>query len=273
MVEAAVLGTVQGVTEWLPVSSEGMVAVAASWLFGRTFAEAVAFALWLHLGTAFSALLVFRGELAAAVRDLLTAGGGRGTAPKTAFLVVATVVSGAVGLPLLAGLSAAPDAAGSGAMAAVGAAMLVSARLQRRRPEEAAAVRRRRTRDDLRLGDALLTGAAQGLAVVPGMSRSGATVAALLARGVDRREALVMSFVLSVPASLGAAVYAAATPGVELGAAAALSAFVAGAAGVATIRGSLAVASRVSLAGFTGGVGLLVIAGAAVQWLTQRPAM
>ena len=258
MLEAAVLGTIQGVTEWLPISSEGIVAIVGSWLFGRQLAEAIAFALWLHLGTAFSALFVFRREFVSIGRDLLSA--ERRAGPGTTFLVVTTLISGVIGLPLLAGLSALSDVVGSGAMAVVGLAMLVTARLQWRRPEAG-----RRTRDDLGFRDALVTGASQGLAVVPGMSRSGATVAALLARGVDRREALVMSFVLSVPVSFGAALYAGLTSGVELGVIAASSAFVAGTTGVFTIRGSLAIASRVSFAGFASLVGLATLAGAGVQ--------
>jgi len=57
--------------------------------------------------------------------------------------------------------------------------------------------------------DAALTGIAQGLSTLPGLSRSGLTVSALLARQVDRREALVLSFLLSIPASLGAGLYSA----------------------------------------------------------------
>ena len=58
------------------------------------------------------------------------------------------------------------------------------------------------------MNDALVAGVAQGFAVLPGLSRSGLTVAALLSRRIERKEALVLSFLMSVPVSLGAALYA-----------------------------------------------------------------
>ena len=56
--------------------------------------------------------------------------------------------------------------------------------------------------------DALVAGVAQGLAALPGLSRSGLTVAALLGRRVERGEALVLSYLMSIPASLGAGLFA-----------------------------------------------------------------
>ena len=50
------MGSLQGITEWLPISSEGVVASVYSFLFGSSLAEGVNYALWLHLGTVFSAL-------------------------------------------------------------------------------------------------------------------------------------------------------------------------------------------------------------------------
>ncbi len=254
MFEAAVLGIVQGVTEWLPVSSEGVVAVVDSWLFGRRFAEAVAFALWLHVGTALSALILLRIEFVGIVRDLLTR--KKRTAPSTTFLVCSTLISGAIGLPLLIGLSAISSVAGSGAMAVVGVALLVSAAVQIRRP-----MVRSRTRNELRIRDALVVGVAQGVAVVPGISRSGVTVAALLARGIDRRESLILSFILSVPASIAAALYVGFTSELKIDASAAIALVATAITGMVTIKGLLAVASQLNLATFVAVVGFAIIAG------------
>ena len=61
--EAALLGLIQGLAEWLPVSSEGVVTAVYSLVFGADLPDAVNFSLWLHLGTALSALAAFRSDV------------------------------------------------------------------------------------------------------------------------------------------------------------------------------------------------------------------
>ncbi len=258
MLEALSLGALQGVTEWLPVSSEGVVAVVDSFAFDRPLSDAIAFALWLHLGTAVSAAAVFHREFIAVIRGIRLPGSE--TTPTSRFVVVATLASGLVGLPLLIGAAELSASLGNGAMAVVGVAMLATAALQLRRPPPGM-----RMRETLTVRDAVIIGVVQGAAVLPGVSRSGATVVALLVCGVERREALVMSFVLSVPASLGAAAYVGLTSAVTITSEALLSAFVAGLIGVATIRAFLSVASRVNFAAFVGLMGLAIIAGVVAQ--------
>ena len=115
--------------------------------------------------------------------------------------------------------------------------------------------------------DAALTGIAQGFAALPGLSRSGLTVAVLLARNVDRREALVLSFLLSVPASLGAGFYAALSDDVAMSGSAFVAVAVAAVVGFATIRALMAVAERVNFAYFVMAVGVSIVAGAVWQGL------
>ncbi len=94
----------------------------------------------------------------------------------------------------------------------------------------------------------MLAGIAQGFAALPGLSRSGLTVSALLARQVDRREALVLSFLMSIPASLGAGLFSAREGG-SLEAGSALAAMiVAAVVGLLTIRILLSVVERVNFA-------------------------
>ena len=102
-----------------------------------------------------------------------------------------------------------------------------------------------RSRQDISPIDAVLAGLAQGFAVLPGLSRSGLTVAALLARQIDRREALVLSFLMSIPASLGAGVYVSIDSGILTSRSAVFAAVIACVVGFVTIRGLLAVADRV----------------------------
>ena len=255
MGNAVVLGLVQGIFEWLPVSSEGLVAAAYTLLYDAELDEAVGFALWLHLGTAPAALVVLRGEVLDLGRGLLAR--PFRPSPVLVFLVAATAVSAAVAFPLLLTLSELSSVLGGGAMLMVGAAMLVTGAVQLRRPSGGA-----RTRADAGAVDGVLAGFAQGVAVVPGLSRSGLTVAVLLGRRLEGREALTLSFLMSVPASLGAALYIAVFSEVEIGAEAVVAAVVAFAAGLVTIKLLLGLAGRVNFAGFAFAVGAVMAAGA-----------
>ena len=98
--------------------------------------------------------------------------------------------------------------------------------------------------------DALVAGVAQGLAALPGLSRSGLTVAALLGRRVERGEALVLSYLMSIPASLGAGLFAIVDGGAASTWPTLAAAAVACGVGLATIRAVLAFAQRVNLGGF-----------------------
>ena len=268
MDQAVVLGLLQGTLEWLPVSSQGVVAAVYTLVFGGDADDAISYSLWLHIGTVPSVLLAFRAEVVRILRELLTrpadvaskvrvAGGPQGL---TAFLVLATVVSAVAGLPLVLFLDDLSEQAGAATMIVVGAALLVTGGLQLRRPSSG-----ERTREDLGLRDSLLAGVAQGLSVIPGLSRSGLTVASLLWRGLDRREALIASFLMSVPASLGAALIVGLRGDVALDAESVVAAAVAFVTGLVTIRALVAVAERVNFGAFVLLVGAAVIAGAAWQ--------
>ena len=260
MVAAAVLGFLQGLVEWLPVSSEGAVAGAYALMFDASLDEAVGFALWLHLGTVPSVLIALRRDIMEIARDVLT----RPQAPSATvrFLVVATLVSGIVGLPLLLTLSNISAGGGTAATGLIGCFMLVTGYLQLRRREADHSVR-----DNLTLTDALLVGVAQGLAVIPGLSRSGLTVAALLLRQIDRKRALTLSFLLSIPASLAASLYVGIDSGLVFDAETILAAGVAFVVGLVTIRGLLAAAARVNFGWFVVVVGGVMVAGSLVVWL------
>ena len=260
MVEAVVLGLLQGIFEWLPVSSQGVIVAVHSILFDGEIAEGIGYSLWLHIGTVPSVLVVFRKETARIVGEVLT----RPTKPSPllAFLLVSTVVSGVVGLPLVLFLTDLSESAGSAAMAVIGVALLITGALQITRGNTGA-----RDRDGLEVRDGLLAGVSQGLAVVPGLSRSGVTVAALLWRGVNRREALVLSFLMSVPVSVAAAAFVALDGDFALTLEALVGAAVAFLTGLLAIKLLVAVAERVNLAAFVIIAGAAIVAGAVWQML------
>ena len=114
--------------------------------------------------------------------------------------------------------------------------------------------------------DALLVGAAQGLAALPGLSRSGLTVSALLWRGVDRRETLALSFLLSVPASVGAGLYAALDSGLRTSPQALLALAVSAAVGFIAVRALMGLARRINFGWFALAAGAAIAAGGAWTW-------
>ena len=199
---AILLGFLQGILEWIPVSSEGGVALASTVLAGLDPADATRLALFLHAGTAVAAVAYYRrevGEILRSVRALTR----RPFADETAdlsFLVIATAATGLTGLPAYLALDAAVSELEGGLfLALVGGLLVLTGLVQR---FATALSLGERTRPDW--ADAAFVGALQGVAILPGVSRSGTTVSALLLRGHEGESSLRLSFLLSIPAALGA---------------------------------------------------------------------
>jgi undecaprenyl-diphosphatase len=194
MLENLVLGLIQGVAEWLPVSSEGIIVLVKTKFFGGAETEVmIREALFLHLGTFFAALVYFRKD----VKKLLKFNSFDASTKKLfGFLAIATVISGAVGYVLLQAVIALEDFIVIDAkklMLAIGVLLLITAYLQFRSKKQL------KEEKGIQKKDGVLLGLVQGLAVLPGLSRSGTTVATLLMRGYDDSLALKLSFLMSLP--------------------------------------------------------------------------
>ena len=194
--QTLLLSAVQGVTEFLPVSSSGHLALLQM-AFGLP-GSALAFDVLLHCATTLAVLIFFRKDIAAFLgqwcaglvsREARAAEGWRyGWA-----VLTGTVVTAAVALPLKDWVEAAIRsrfAVGAGLLTTAGILCLVPLLPGRQK--------------ELTLRAALLVGLIQGFAVFPGISRSGATIAAALFMGLTSSEAFRLSFLLSVPAIFGA---------------------------------------------------------------------
>ena len=103
IIEPILLGIVQGVTEWLPVSSEGISSIVLVNFFGKSLEEAVFLSIWLHTGTLFAALVYFRKEIVGIIKNLpkYKAKSMEGYNGLTTFLIVSTSLTGVIGAPLL----------------------------------------------------------------------------------------------------------------------------------------------------------------------------
>lgn len=197
IVEAILFGAVQGVAEFLPISSSGHLAILKG-LFGLQEVPLL-FDVLLHVATLLVVLVVFRQRLGHLVLSFgrwvarRSDEGDRGNLRLILMLISATAVTGVLGI----GLESVVD---FGAPRFVSALFLVTAAIllaSRNRSGE-------RTFVTITWKDALLVGFAQGFGVLPGISRAGITIAAGLFSGLDRRHAGEFSFLLSVPAILGA---------------------------------------------------------------------
>jgi len=254
-----ILGAIQGIAEWLPVSSEGLLTLVQLHVFGKTFATSLGTALWLHLGTVIAAVVYFRSDVVRIVRRLPSWIARR---PQMTdddrrlmdFLAIATAATGVLGLPLLA-VSFQADLVMRAATALIGGLLILTGILQR-----VARSFGTRASSDAGTGDAILTGLMQGLAVLPGVSRSGFTVAALLFRQFEETEALRLSFLMSIPAILGAQVLVELSGFVELDWSAAVAGTGAAAlVGWATIAGLIRVARRLPFWAVAIGLGVLTL--------------
>lgn len=258
---AVVVGILQGVFEWLPISSEGNLTVALSWL-GESPEQAVAFALFVHLGTAVSATVYYRGEIREEIALLWSWRPHRATADshaRTTFLVVATLVSGVVGVASYAVLEEVVSALTGGAVVvAIGVLLVATGVFQRL----STGVDREPTETPGML-DAVLVGVAQGVAILPGISRSGSTTGVLLLRGHEGPASFRLSFLLSIPAAVGGGLIAALDTGLGdvtlVGGVAALAS--AAVVGYLTIDALMRVVERVPFWGVCIGLGALAMLG------------
>jgi undecaprenyl-diphosphatase len=203
LLQAFVLGIVQGATEYLPVSSSAHLAIAP-WLFGWP-KPSFAFDVLVQLGTLVGVVLYYRRqlhEILSAVLAGLRTGAPFGTqaARDGWYLVVATIPAVVIGALIKDSVE---EAWGSITHVLVELAMngllLIAAE----------AVRRRRTLDkDIDLKRSVFIGCWQALAILPAISRSGATIAGAMIAGVDKQRAADFSFLMSIPVMLGAGVLA-----------------------------------------------------------------
>ena len=204
---AIILGLVQGIAEFLPISSSGHLSILQNF-FNMSTAEDghLFFDVLLHLATLISVCVVYRRDIAAIVRDTFSYiksighpvpggpvkySGARlllmmflATLPLFVILPVKSSIEQLYYNTFFIGI----------ALVITGAVLYVSDRLKNGRKNE----------NTMTVGNALAIGVCQAIATVPGLSRSGATISAGMAVGLDREFAAKFSFLISIPAVLGA---------------------------------------------------------------------
>lgn len=197
--EAALLGIVQGLTEFLPVSSSGHLALFRK-LLGLE-GGGLTFEVMVHFGTLVAVLAALRSDWLPIATGLFRRAERGEALRKAALLAAGTLPVGVLGL----GLQGAVEAAFSSAKA-VGVFLLFTGGVLWASEGLARRARAAKALEEISIADALVVGCAQAVAILPGVSRSGMTIGAGLARGAGREAAARFAFLLSIPAILGAAV-------------------------------------------------------------------
>ncbi len=196
--QAFILGAVQGIAEWLPVSSQGLLVLAQFHFWSADLESAVELALFLHLGTFFAALVYFRKEVARLFKALFDFNRqDQETQNLLLFLIVATLISGGLGIVLLRFIIyfvSFLDLATKSINLLIAILLLGTGILLLK-----AKAKGTRTLKDLGKKDWIVLGLAQAFAALPGFSRSGLTVSVLLLRKYGEDLALRFSFLLSLP--------------------------------------------------------------------------
>ncbi len=209
MIEYIIIALLQGIFEWLPISSSGQTFVIAMNLFGISAEEAYSLAIWLHLGTTLAVLLKFRTDFIKIFKSFL---------PKTYtveeidikkrnWLVYATIGTAITALPLyfifriiISGAFSAFQGdlitlVISGLLIITGIILLKTRKIYGKSTLEDA------PQNEI-TKDSFLAGLVQGVSILPGISRSGVTVSSILLENYNQGNALSLSFLMSVPVAI-----------------------------------------------------------------------
>lgn len=198
-----IIGIIQGVSEWLPISSKTQIIVSSTILLKLSFQQAYTFGLLMEIGTMAAAVIYFRKELAELIRVIL---GSKDKMQRKLFtyVVFVTVFTGVIGAPLYLIADSIPEIAVGIPMLIIGFVLLADAALIRysKKKREKGIVPRKL--ENLTFKDYVLIGVTQGISALPGVSRAGITTSTMLLLNVEPDEAFKLSFIAGIFAALGA---------------------------------------------------------------------
>jgi undecaprenyl-diphosphatase len=238
---AIILGIVQGITEFLPVSSSGHLVIFQN-LFGMKEPQ-VFLDVMLHVGTLAAVFIVFRGDILELIRAALRIAASRRLGGSASEKLLVALIVGSVPTALIGFLFAEQIERIFASMIAAGVGLLITGSLLMLTEWKQQEALSRATDGCGGVGvrQALVVGVAQGIAIAPGISRSGSTITVGLLVGLPRETAARFSFLLSIPAIFGALLFElkdyspALSPGAAGGTAVFVGALVAAAVGIVSL--------------------------------------
>ena len=193
IVTAGVLGVIQGLTEFLPVSSSGHLELGKALLSDTSIPEeSLSFTVVLHFATALSTIVVFRKDIMLLIQEILTFKWN--TSMQFAVKIILSMIPAVIiGLCFEEQL----EQFFSGSLVFVGSMLILTALLL------ALASRAKKTQKPVTFKDSCIIGLAQAVAMLPGISRSGSTIATSVLLGNDKTNAARFSFLMVLPLIFG----------------------------------------------------------------------
>lgn len=188
IIRTMVLGIIQGLTEWLPISSTGHLKIAEHFMNEKI---PLLFDFILHIGTLIVVLLFFRRDIKNMLSALVHLDFKTEHGKLVLLIIVGSVPAGIIGILLNEPVNSAfQDTLPIAVAFVLCGIMLYSAKFAHEKNES------------IGYSTAILVGVAEGIAIIPGISRSGATITVALLLGIKREKAFKFSFLLSIPAIL-----------------------------------------------------------------------
>lgn len=191
-IQAIILGIIQGVTEWLPISSSGHLVIAQHFF---DLKPPLTFDILLHVATLFVIFVVFKEEITKMAKSVVKLDFKSYYGKLALFIIVGSIPTAIIGYFF-------HDLFESFFynLFAVGVALIVTGTLL-------FFCEKGENKKELNYSNSLLIGIAQGIAIIPGISRSGSTIGVGLLRGIKKETAATFSFLLAIPAVMGASLY------------------------------------------------------------------
>lgn len=213
MIEYIIIAILQGLFEWLPISSSGQVMIVSTSLFGIPPNEAFSLSIWVHLGTSLAVLIKLRKDYIQIIKSFIPKKFevNESDIKKRNWLIFATLGTAITAIPLyflfkvviIEGFNATNGdvltLVISGLLIVTGIALLIFKRTFGKKTVDT-------TSSKEIIKDSSISGLIQGIAILPGISRSGFTVSTILFEKYEQNQSLKLSFLMSVPvviASIG----------------------------------------------------------------------
>tara|TARA_B100001559_G_scaffold315787_1_gene318254 strand:+ start:3358 stop:4134 length:777 start_codon:yes stop_codon:yes gene_type:complete len=190
------IGLIQGVVEWIPVSSEGILVILFDCCTEIGFSEGIAIALLLHFGTGVASTMYFSKDIIEIlkVRDWTT-GSQKNL---LSAIIISSFFTGIIGIPIYLAMTSIPEHLGKYLMILIGILIIITGLVQIRQVSKVG-----RSIDDIKVFEMSLLGIVQGFSILPGLSRSALTLSFLIGREVKVEDALKLSYLISIPVSFG----------------------------------------------------------------------
>ena len=206
MIEYIIIAILQGLFEWLPISSSGQVMIVSTSLFGIPPNEAFSLSIWVHLGTTIAVLIKLRKDYIQIVKSFIPKKFevNESDIKKRNWLIFATLGTAITAIPLyflfkvviIEGFNATNGdvltLVISGLLIVTGIVLLIFKRTFGKKTVDTTS-----SRDIIK--DSSISGLIQGIAILPGISRSGFTVSTILFEKYEQNQSLKLSFLMSVP--------------------------------------------------------------------------